>query len=87
MLQVPWQKRFHRTGKADYNPPQNDGKQVPYVYYDRMKRVKFDAWFLYSTHTSLNSAMTKAREMANILGKDSVKIGKVVPLEHYIEIV
>ena len=76
-----------RTGKADYNPPQNDGKQVPYVYYDRMKRVKFDAWFLYSTHTSLNSAMTKAREMANILGKDSVKIGKVVPLEHYIEIV
>ena len=76
-----------RTGKADYNPPNDDDKQVPYVYYDRMKRVKLDPWFLFSTHASLNSAMIKARELVNILGKDSVKIGKVVPLDQYIEIV
>lgn len=76
-----------RTGAADYNPPQNDDKQVPYVYYERMKRVKLDPWFLFSTHASLNSAMTKAKELVNILGKDAVKIGKVVPLEQYIEIV
>jgi hypothetical protein len=76
-----------RTGKADYNPPQNDDKQVPYLYYERMKRVQLDPWFLFSTHASLNSAMVKARELVNILGKDAVKIGKVVPLDQYIEIV
>lgn len=75
------------TDTADYNPPSNDSKQIPYVYYERMKRVKLDPWFLYSTHASLNSAMTKAKELVNLLGKDSVKIGKVVPLEQYIEIV
>lgn len=76
-----------RTGKADYNPPPLDGKQLPYVYYDRMKRIKLDPWFLFSTHASLNSAMTKVRELVNILGKEAIKIGKVVPLEQYIEIV
>ena len=76
-----------RTGKADYNPPGNDSKQVPYVYYDKMKRIKLDPWFLFSTHASLNSAMIKARELVNILGKDAVKIGKVVPIDQYIEIV
>jgi len=76
-----------RTGKADYNPPQNDDKQAPYLYYDKMKRVQLDPWFLFSTHASLNSAMIKAKELVNILGKDAVKIGKVVPLDQYIEIV
>ena len=76
-----------RTGKADYNPPKDDNKQVPYVYYDKMKRIEIDPWFLFSTHASLTSAMTKAKELANILGKDGVKIGKIVPLEQYIEIV
>lgn len=76
-----------RTGKADYNPAPDDDKQVPYVYYEKMKRIKLDPWFLFSTHASLNSAMVKARELVNILGKDAVKIGKVVPLDQYIEIV
>ena len=76
-----------RTGKADYNPPDNDAKQMPYIYYDRMKRIKLDPWFLYSTHSSLTSAMIKAKELVNIFGKEAVKIGKVVSLEHYIEIV
>ena len=76
-----------RTGKSDYNPAPDDDKQIPYVYYDRMKRIQIDPWFLFSTHSSLNSAMIKARELVNILGKEAVKIGKVVPLEQYIEIV
>lgn len=76
-----------RTGKSDYNPAPNDDKQIPYVYYDRMKRIQFDPWFLFSSHASLNSAMTKAKELVNILGKENVKIGKVVPLEQYVEIV
>ena len=76
-----------RTGEADYHPPLNDDKQVPYLYYERMKRIKLDPWFLFSTHASLTSAMIKARELVNIFGKDAVKIGKVVPLDQYIEIV
>lgn len=75
------------TGEADWHPTKDDDKQVPYVYYERMKRVKLDPWFLFSTHASLTSAMIKAKELINILGKDAVKIGKVVPLEQYIEIV
>ena len=75
------------TGEADYNPPEKDAKQIPYVYYERMKRVKLDPWFLHSTYASLNAAMGRARELVNLLGKESVKIGKVVPLEQYIEIV
>ena len=75
------------TGEADYNPTLGDTKQIPYVYYDRMKRVKLDPWFLHSTYASLNAAMTRAKELVNLLGKSSVKIGKVVPLEQYIEIV
>ena len=72
---------------ADVNPPDNDKKEIPYLYYDNMKRIKLDPWFLYSTHASLNSAMAKAKELVNILGKNAVKIGKVVPLDQYIEIV
>lgn len=72
---------------ADYNPPVQDKKQVPYVYYDKMKRLDFDPWFFHSSHASLISAMNKAKELVNILGKESVKIGKVVPLDKYIEIV
>ena len=63
------------------------GGEIPYLYYDNMKRIKLDPWFLYSTHASLNSAMAKAKELVNILGKNAVKIGKVVPLDQYIEIV
>jgi len=75
------------TGEADYNPPAGDDKQIPYVYYERMKRIKLDPWFLHSSYASLNSAMAKARTLVNLLGKESVKIGKVVPLDQYIEIV
>ena len=72
---------------ADVHLPKDDKKEITYLYYDNMKRIKLDPWFLYSTHASLNSAMVKAKELVNILGKDAVKIGKVVPLDQYIEIV
>ena len=72
---------------ADVHSPKDDKKEIPYLYYDNMKRIKLDPWFLYSTHASLNAAMAKAKELVNILGKDAVKIGKVIPLDQYIEIV
>ena len=73
--------------KVDKNPPDSDSKIAPEIYYERMKRIKLDPWFFHSTHASLKSAMAKAEELVNILGKDAVKIGKVVPLDQYIDIV
>ena len=71
----------------DHNPPQQDKKEAPEIYYERFKRIKLDPWFLHSTYASLRAVMLKAEELVNILGKDAVKIGKVVPLDQYIEIV
>ncbi len=77
------------TGTYCYclNPASQDKHQQPYIYYDKMKRINFDIWFEHSIHASLNSAMAKANELINIVGKTNVKIGKVVPLDKYIEIV
>lgn len=72
---------------VDKNPPPTDTKIAPEIYYDRMKRIKLDPWFLHSTYASLRAVMTKAEELVSFLGKDAVKIGKVVPLDQYIEIV
>ncbi len=69
------------------NPYSNDKHQQPYIYYDNMKRVNFDIWFEHSIHASLASAMKKANELVNIIGKRNIKIGKVVPLDKFIEIV
>lgn len=75
------------TGEGTLNPPPNNTTSKPYLHYERMKRIKLDPWFLYSSHGSLRSAMTRANQLVNIMGKDAVKIGKVVSLDQYIEIV
>lgn len=69
------------------NAPTGDAHRQPYIYYDNMKRVNFDIWFEHSIHASLRSAMTKANELVNIVGKANVKIGKIVSLDKFIEIV
>lgn len=66
---------------------QNQDEEYPYVLMDRLERVPLSPWFLHSTHASLSSAMTKARALANIIGHSNIKIGKVVSLDQYIEIV
>ena len=55
--------------------------------YERMERLKVSPWFYICTCNSLITAMNKARELVDIYGKDAVKIGKIVPLDQYIEIV
>lgn len=74
-------------GPSCQHPAPQDPHQNPYVYFDRMCRINFDIWFLHSVHASLASAMAKTNELVNIVGKNSIKIGKVVPLDKYIEIV
>ena len=75
------------TGEGILNAPTSNTAGKPYLHYERMKRIKLDPWFLYSSHGSLRSAMTRANQLVNIMGKDAVKIGKVVSLDQYIEIV
>ena len=60
---------------------------IPNAVYERMERLKMDPWFLIATCNSLKAAMTKAEQLIDIYGKDAVKIGKIVPLDQYIEIV
>ena len=59
----------------------------PYALTDSMERIPVAPWFVHSSHGSLNSAMAKVKTLANLIGHENVKIGKIVPLEQYIEIV
>lgn len=73
-------------GETSVNSKAPD-KTKPILYYDNMQRIDADPWFLNSTHGSLKSAMNKVDELVELLGKANVKVGKVVPLDQYIEIV
>ena len=85
-----------------FNPPKTPGQSeavvtlttvteapeiAPSCMYERMERLKVSPWFYICTCNSLITAMNKARELVDIYGKDAVKIGKIVPLDQYIEIV
>lgn len=61
--------------------------EPPFVLMDSLERICVSPWFVHSTHASLSSAMTKVKALANVIGHENVKIGKVVNLEQYIEIV
>ena len=71
----------------DFKYSSDGTTKYPYVLMDRMDRVILSPWFIHSTHGSLNSAMIKAKALANVIGHENIKIGKVVPLDQYIEIV
>ena len=85
-----------------FNPPKTPGENEsvvtlttvteapevpPSCMYERMERLKVSPWFYICTCNSLITAMNKARELVDIYGKDAVKIGKIVPLDQYIDIV
>ena len=78
---------FFMYKARDFKYSSEETNDYPYVLMDRMERIPLSPWFLHSTHASLQSAMTKARALANIIGHDNIKIGKIVPLDQYIEIV
>lgn len=82
----PWESK-NDTVMIHMPQEYNGDLFVPEVYMERMKRTSLDPWFFHSQHASLKSAMTKAEELVNILGKNGVKIGKVVALDQYIDIV
>lgn len=71
---------------CDVTFPDTD-KEVCSAVYEGMERLKAQPWFLVATCNSLRAAMTKVEQLIDIYGKDAVKLGKVVPLDQYIEIV
>ena len=75
----------YRSREFKYS--KDNANTLPYVLKDRMERIILSPWFVHSVHSSLQSAMTKARNLANHIGHENIKIGKVVPLDQYIEVV
>lgn len=78
---------FFMYKSRDFQYSASSSNEYPYALIDRMERVPVSPWFVHSVHGSLNSAMTKARNLANLIGHENIKIGKIVPLDQYIEIV
>ena len=44
-------------------------------------RCKGEGWFVSSTHASLQSALKSAEPLVRSIGKENVKVAKIVPLE------
>ena len=60
---------------------------MPYLLTDKFERIFMSPWFIHSVHSSLNSVMEKAQNLVDKVGHKNVMIGKVVPLDQYIDIV
>jgi hypothetical protein len=61
--------------------------EMPYVLTDKFERIFMAPWFIHSVHSSLNSVMEKAQNLVDKIGCKNIMIGKVVPLDQYIDIV
>ena len=85
--QNPKFNMFFMYHSRDFIYSDKETGTFPYALIDCMERIPITPWFVHSVHASLNSAMTKARALINLIGHDNVKIGKVVSLEQYVEIV
>ena len=60
---------------------------MPYLLTDKFERIFMSPWFIHSVHSSLNSVMEKAQMLVDKIGHKNIMIGKVVPLDQYIDIV
>lgn len=78
---------FFMYKARDFKYSKEGTTAFPYMLIDQMERVPLSPWFVHSTHCSLNAALTKARAISKYVGHENIKIGKVVPLDQYIEIV
>ena len=58
----------------------------PYLIMDTYKRIQLSPWFVNCTCSSLESALTKAKSLVEVIGMSNVKIIKVVPFDQFIKI-
>lgn len=63
-----------------------EDSDYPYIIRDTYKRIEQSPWFLLSTHSSLQSALEKAKGVVNAIGLENVKVIKVVPTEQFVRI-
>ena len=57
---------FFMYKSRDFQYPESSTDSgYPYALINRMERVPISPWFVHSVHGSLNSAMTKARNLSN----------------------
>lgn len=75
---------FYYTGVSMINATTN---KYPYVLCDQFAKVNGSPWFEYAIYDSLESAMNQVKILANKIGRDNVKLGKVVPIENYLKLV
>lgn len=58
----------------------------PYLIMDTYKRIQLSPWFVNCTCGSLDSALTKAKALAEVIGINNIKIIKIVPFNQFIKI-
>ena len=63
------------------------GDNIPNAVCDAFYRLPGDPWIKNSISGSLAESMNIVKRLGNAIGKDNVLIGKIVPLEQYIDIV
>lgn len=64
----------------------DDAQEAPYLIIDTYKRIQLSPWFVNCTCGSLESALTKARTLVDMLGIENVKLIKLVPFDQFIKI-
>ena len=60
--------------------------EPPYLIVDTYKRIQLSPWFVNCTCASLESAVSKARTLVEMLGIENVKLIKLVPFDQFIKI-
>jgi hypothetical protein len=59
---------------------------APYLIIDTYKKIKLSPWFVNCQCSSLETAITKAKLLTEIIGIDNVKVIKLVPIDQKIKI-
>lgn len=84
-----YSRAFLRPGHVEtYTIPAHyeEVAELPYAVCDTYERIEQTPWFILSTHSSLTSALEKARAVVKSVGIDNVKVIKVVPTEQFVKI-
>lgn len=66
-----------------------DGREhieEPYMVKDMYKRIPLSPWFTNCVTGSLDTALEKARLLITMLGKENVRVHKMVKFEQYVKI-
>ena len=63
-----------------------ESNESPYIIIDTYKKIQLSPWFVNSTCGSLETAISKAKTLIEMLGIENVKVIKAVPFDQFIKI-